>query len=182
MSQCHKSLLLDHSSQKQNTLEGFKILCLLTMKLFTCIIWGFCGTISLSRSFQDNCLVWLIVWCFTPLSTIYQFYHGVYWESYPVLLVHISLHQPGSRNANPASPSAKRAAITTFLKYLVWPKRGSNPHPRRTFFQYITEVDACSSRRRTEKILIRMHRFAENSQKLEHVHGKQHQQQNKINR
>ena len=41
---------------------------------------------------------WLIVWCFTRLSTNVQL---------PVLLVNLSGHQSVSRNANPATLSAK---------------------------------------------------------------------------
>ena len=44
----------------------------------------------------------------------------------PVVLVHLFWHLPVSRNAQREALSAK---LLPFLRYLVWPGRGSNPRP-----------------------------------------------------
>ena len=62
---------------------------------------------------------WLIVWCFMPLSTICQLYHGISWVSYQY---YWSIYPDNSQSVvmltmQPWAPM--RAAITTILKVFV---------------------------------------------------------------
>ena len=64
---------------------------------------------------------WLMVYCFTPLSTIVQLYHGVSWVSYQYYWSIYSVTSQSVEMLTPQPRAQRRAAITT--NSLVWPDR-----------------------------------------------------------
>ena len=97
---------------------------------------------------------WLIVRCFTPLSTIFQLYHGVSWVSYQY---YWSIYPDTSQSVVMRAP--RRSAITTIVKVL-WSRKPCEVSRRLSLSQLQTHLDASTGRRllktlwQKEKLLI----------------------------